>query len=363
MDSKMSHQAILFFLVGLWLFPVSAIGATHSDILLAVDKDNRVSTGGVDLYYEQMIGPTTNTAAGLVYHEYSNPGINRMLSLPPGFTTLPGTRDVSFSLVRFGTMPSPGGANLWFWDGKDDDGNGNWLNDADFLPVTDGTSFAVVGSTSDPFGGSPRPEATVTGTDADVPGFMLGRTSLTGNIHVHPTFHIRRAQPNPPAAGFYATALSFSIPGRESSRPVVLVFSIGATPSAPAVQAMNDWLAAHVLSPAGDTDGDRLPNLVEHGLGSNPLSSDAGIRYWDVALLDAISWNTLLTVRRRISAASVPIRLSFEYSHNLTLWMPVEPSPTVVPGEAAWDELRVVWQPPTPSPTAFFFRLRAENSR
>jgi len=184
-----------------WSVAPQAHAQHAGDILLASTPTGQLTTLGVRVYSAEF--------DPLELGEYvaSNPGMDRATVYPAGYGTLPGRTALSFLLEPFGPAAAPM-STLWFWNG---DGS-----IADFAPLTNGTQFKVLrgGNTAIAEGG----------TDP-VPGFSLGTTSLTGGIHVHPFYAISRTPGGDPAAGIYAVAMSFSMPGRTASDPVFLLFA------------------------------------------------------------------------------------------------------------------------------------------
>lgn len=176
--------------------------AQHAgDILLATTPTGQITTLGVRVYGVEF--------EPLEFGEYvaTNPGVDRATVYPAGFGTLPGSTALSFALEPFGPAAATE-STLWFWDG---DGA-----TADFAPLTNGTEFKVSRGAN---------SAIVQGGTDPVAGFSLGTTSIAGSIHVHPFFILSRPSADDPAAGVYAVAMSFSMPGRATSDPVFLLFA------------------------------------------------------------------------------------------------------------------------------------------
>jgi hypothetical protein len=203
-------------------FAVPAHAQHAGDILLATTPTGQLTTLGIRVYGVEF--------EPLEFGEYvaTNPGVDRATVYPAGFGTLPGRTSLSFNLEPFG----PAGAaesTLWFWDG---DGS-----TADFAALTDGTQFKVSRGTS---------SVIVQGGTDPVEGFSLGTTSIAGSIHVHPFFILSGPSGDDPATGVYAVSMSFSMPGRAASDPVLLLFAtpgLDGTPM-PLATAWADGVAA-----------------------------------------------------------------------------------------------------------------------
>lgn len=106
--------------------------------------------------------------------------------------------------------------------------------------------------------------------------------------------------------------------------------------------------------PARDPDGDRLPALLEHALGTSNLVSDS--------LADYLTWNPdpatgteLLLV---FSLAAQNVMVDIEYSDDLVLWQTVTSDPEF-DEHLTGGRVRYRWLLPAPQPSERYFRIRA----
>ena len=138
----------------------------------------------------------------------------------PGFTTggglilLPNQGlgfDVSAITVAGGVH------NLLYWDGVDDDDDGDYLEDVDFgtpNPGEDMRLFKPLNNT-----------AILDGSSADVPGFEIDITNGAGHIHRHISFQARGPAGTPPSDGLFLIALTMNMAGLDDSAPTYLLFN------------------------------------------------------------------------------------------------------------------------------------------
>lgn len=121
--------------------------------------------------------------------------------LPPGFVPPPAQADIRFDFVTFAIGGQS--ANLWYW-------NPAAQPTMQFAPASGGQSLSLRKSPTQFF------NATVTGADLDVPGFVIDRTSSAGALHKHLTIVIDDADTDlgtPVPMGVYVAALQLSHSG------------------------------------------------------------------------------------------------------------------------------------------------------
>lgn len=86
-----------------------------------------------------------------------------------GFGALAGGVDLRFDFHSFSLGSGPGG-NLFYWDGVDDDNDGDFADDIDLQPASGATlTFEKLGGLF---------SATVDGAASDVPGFVIDTTAV-----------------------------------------------------------------------------------------------------------------------------------------------------------------------------------------
>jgi hypothetical protein len=174
----------------------------------------------------------------------NNPGFNSLgagnPNLPAGLESLPGGAGLGWDFwpMRIGNVAS----NLLYWDGVESDG--------------------VPALTDDDVRFGPPPALTyrfymlntgyyVDGTNAVVPGGVIGATGSDGSLHLHRYFSVNDGDGNPatdPAEGIYLVSLRLRMTGLDSSLPIYLLFG---TQNA-SVEAL-DNAAAHWVEDRTDT--------------------------------------------------------------------------------------------------------------
>jgi len=160
------------------------------------------------------------------------------LMLPPAYTHLPGGAAVRFDFNAFGL--GGGVANLWYWDGVDDDGDNDFADDVDFQPAI-GVSL-----TAEALGGALS--ATVDGSPFGVPGFVFGTTATddakttvneTGYLHVDLDVLLDDSDTDPLTSiplGVYAYSVTFGF--NPQTDPIIVVLNGGlGLDGEPAVEA------------------------------------------------------------------------------------------------------------------------------
>lgn len=202
--------------------------AAHEDILVAVDDDGRLVTGIVDVFATPLAPVIGQRAFG--FHPsgpYSgiygsdNPGYNAVAQedLPAGYFALPGSTNLEFDIVA----DTIGGetANFWYWDGLDDNGNGDYYDDVDWTPVPNGYTY-----TFDKLGYS----ASADGSGNPVDGFPIDLTDSAGKLHKHLGMKIDDGDGDAgttPQDGFYLVGIELDMAGASISEPIYFVPGVG----------------------------------------------------------------------------------------------------------------------------------------
>ncbi len=195
----------------------------HVDLLMLI-KDGQIVTGGFDFntltvtntdtrVYEGEfeLGPF-NVVGDTWQYTVDEPGFNALSSenVPAGFSALPGSSGVTFTAKTFEIDGV--GANLWYWDG---------IGAVDFAPAS-GVTWEFSKAPSAAF------NATVDGSNVDVPGFVINTTSPTGFLHQHLDFTLEgngvTAEDAIPS-GFYAVAMELSV--NPVSEPIFFIHGAG----------------------------------------------------------------------------------------------------------------------------------------
>lgn len=170
-----------------------------------------------------------------------------------GYTHLPGGVAVRFDFNAFSLGGQPA-ANLWYWDGIDVNGNGDYSDDIQFAPAA-GVQLSFERSAG-------LFRATVDGGPAAVAGFVIGTTLLdnpgsaddeTGFLHVDLDVLLEDGDGGPFTAlplGVYALSLTLRDDGGATSEPIFWVYNGGlGEDGEPAVEAA----VAYVPEPASAT--------------------------------------------------------------------------------------------------------------
>jgi hypothetical protein len=158
--------------------------AEHADILVARDADGKLVTGTVDVFSTPLqleIGKRTfgfhpSGPFGDGTYGTTDPGYNAVSQdgLPEGYHALPAGADLKFRIAA----DTIGGvtANFWYWDGVDDDGDGNYYDDVEWSPVPTGYTYKF-----DKMGYSVLAD----GSSNTIEGFTIETTDSDGYLHKH----------------------------------------------------------------------------------------------------------------------------------------------------------------------------------
>lgn len=231
---------------------VSGAHAQHFDVLVARDAGGKLATGSADFDAASFTIGLRLWTRDLVSGFSSDPGFNAVSqgNVPAGYLALPGNAPLGFDIVRFPIFDSTP-ANLWHWDGVDDDGDLDWSDNVRFAPVADGTSLGMT------IFGAGGGAAAATGANVDVVGPTIQLTSSTGAVHRHPSYDLLGPAPE----GMYLLSLRLTLPGLVPSDPIFLLFATDAV-SLGAYDAANAWADAHLLLP-GDVNNDATVDIFD----------------------------------------------------------------------------------------------------
>ncbi|MEM9657540.1 MAG: hypothetical protein AAF961_04180 [Planctomycetota bacterium] len=232
--------------------------AQHSDILLAGRTDGQLAVVGEASVFAGSFGTPFVDDQGLVHVWTTNPGFASLNAafLPDQYAPLPPLSDLSFSILSFPIDGLPP-ANLWYWDGVDQGGNGDYLEDVAFAPLDTGSAFRVYWG---PVQRQLNSSGIADGGASDQPGFSLGRTSQGGGLHIHPGYEVFGTVETPPDPGVYLVSLGLQIENLEDSQPLYFVLRTGGIEVA-AVAAARTWVHVETqfdttMTADFDVDGD-----------------------------------------------------------------------------------------------------------
>lgn len=180
---KTTVMPMMLILAGLASFAPAA----HEDILVARDATGRLVTGTAELdegtyaIGKQTFGFHPSGPLNGLYAT-TDPGYNavQQSELPAGYSALPGNANLKFDIAAdtIGSVTS----NFWYWDGVDDNGNGDYYDDVDWTPVPAGYKFE--------FDLLDVLEAIADGSGSAVPGFTISATDADGYLHKHLNMYI-----------------------------------------------------------------------------------------------------------------------------------------------------------------------------
>lgn len=193
------------FLCGLASRPAQLVTGAFDDDTSALTLPRFVfETDAEDLGVDAYFGDQGFAATG-------DPG-----ELPAGYVTLPGLTDIRFDFRAFDIGGES--ANLWFWDPLLDE-------QVQFEPASGGMELSFQKPPASFF------TATVDGSDADVSGFVIDKTSGAGLLHKHLTIVIDDGDDDggtPVRAGVYLVSFALAAsPPPPVSDPVFLVVNAG----------------------------------------------------------------------------------------------------------------------------------------
>ncbi len=241
----MNRSHVLFVVALLALPGAGGVRAQHVDVMpvSVVGDPNLIETGAFDFdgfsvtalppqrVYENDLEepiPGADLLAGEAGVTALSATAAASLLAGTGYTNLPGGVDLRFDFNAFSLGGRPA-ANLWYWDGVDDNGDGDYADDISFAPAA-GTTLTFETS-----GGAFS--ASVDGGALPVPGFVIDTTLLdnpgtmddeTGFLHVDMDALLDDGDSDPAtglALGVYALALTLSY--NPQSEPIFWVFNGG----------------------------------------------------------------------------------------------------------------------------------------
>ena len=215
-----------------WLTLTNSVQATDSDILLFNNR-GMINAGVVN---PKIINPTMTIIPPLYSQHLGTVGSTFYSEDNPGFLALNTTDELSllsnadlYATAIPITHPNTGvSRNLWYWDGKDDDKDGDYFDDIDFTRPPKGVDFR--------FSKTGFLLSNAAGTNDRIPLFgsdslnpvSLGMTGSKGELHRHITFSVRGDRqiiPELPPDGHYLVALEMSMAGLVESNPLYLLFN------------------------------------------------------------------------------------------------------------------------------------------
>ncbi len=228
--------------------------ADHNDILVALDSNGQLVTGTVDVFGTPptpQIGQKTFGfhPSGPFSGQYAtaDPGYNAVSQeiLPSGYTILPGSAELEFDIVAdtIGGVTS----NFWYWDGVDDNGNGDYYDDVEWTPVPSGYFFE--------FSKSGRLiQAFADGSGSAVPGFTIVATNPDGTLHKHLDMFLDDGDGDDgtaPQDGFYLVGIELYIEEPGVSRSETLYFVPGVGDHTPAQHRFGavEWVNDNLVIP------------------------------------------------------------------------------------------------------------------
>lgn len=158
-----------------------------------------------------------------------------------GYTHLPASVTLRFDYTSFSLNGGGSQANLWYWDGLDQNGNGDPADDIAFAPAI-GSTFSL-----EKFGGAFS--ASVTGTAAAAAGFAIDTTAVDNPGTAQDEtgfFHLDLDALLSGNAGIYVIGMHISYPGA-TSEELFWVYNAGL---GEAGEAAHDAAIAYVPEPA-----------------------------------------------------------------------------------------------------------------
>lgn len=256
-------------MVVVWLASIEAI-AQHAGDIQVQAQDGKVVVGSASLDAgDNTIGVVfgERVFSGMLMSNYrgTDPGFN---SDPTGSSVLPagvegfgGGASLAFDILPMhanGTV-----TNLLYWDGLGEAGSPT-LDDVDFATPPTDTTWTLVDDDFD--------FITADGSDAFVPGDVLGSTTGSGNLHRHRLIAVDDSDGNintTPDPGIYLVSLQMRVDGLEPSDPV-FVMSRSFEFDELAVDIAADWidenydqLTGNEVFP-GDFNGDGLVDAADY---------------------------------------------------------------------------------------------------
>ncbi|MEO0965424.1 MAG: PEP-CTERM sorting domain-containing protein [Planctomycetota bacterium] len=109
--------------------------------------------------------------------------------------------------------------NLLYWDGIDDDNDGDKLDDVDFSTPPAGTTLVVF---DNPFPGG---SVSVDGSSSPVTGFPVGLANASGGVHEHVAFRVLGPGGSTPDDGVFVLPITIGATGLADSETIYLQFN------------------------------------------------------------------------------------------------------------------------------------------
>jgi len=273
MRDAISHYAGLLFII-----LVIPTVADEQDVLIVRDTADpaRLVTGNVDvsvtppgfaLPNRVFVAELTEAFPGIddLRGDEGFFAISDASELPQGYTTLDGGVDVRFNLLTFALGCRS--ANLWVWTDPVDTGDEGYADDVEFEPVEPPISLSYTKTPSSFF------KATVDGSDEDISGFVIDRTSAAGGLHKHLSILLDdddTSTSTPIPAGIYVVAMTVGHDpdgGGPMSDVFFEVFNAGLGRNGDAAASAAAAFFAELVRfgpMAGDLDGNRIVNLDDY---------------------------------------------------------------------------------------------------
>lgn len=238
---------------------VSPVFAQHVDVMAVsvISDPSRIETGAFDFdgfsvaglpplraYENDLDEPFAGADLLIGEAGFTSPSASYAAAnlAGAGYSNLPGGVDLRFDFHSFAIGGGPS-ANLFYWDGVDDNNNGDFADDLDLQPAS-GATLAFEKDAG-------LFSASVNGANADVPGFIVEVTAVddlgtpedeTGFMHIDLDALLDDGDSDPLtplAQGVYLVQLTIN-DGRESA-PFYWAFNAGlGEEGEPAVDAVLD---------------------------------------------------------------------------------------------------------------------------
>lgn len=207
----------------LLLLSCQHLSAQHLEVLV-YDDSGTLGTGTADIDDNSVVtelrvsrsGPELQVGSPSFLYGGHEPGFNATAA-----SLLPPNKALNFNVIPI-THPISGVArNLWFWNGLDDDMDGNYEQNVSFgaAPVDVFFKFSKSGGN----------EAIVDGAADTVSGFTIDSTDGTGLIHKHISFSMWGQNQQPashPPDGIYLVALELLMEGLNDSDPMFMIYNL-----------------------------------------------------------------------------------------------------------------------------------------
>ncbi|MEM6655859.1 MAG: PEP-CTERM sorting domain-containing protein [Planctomycetota bacterium] len=250
------------------------MSAQHRDIFLASRDDGKLAAIGDAFVFDGAFGIPYVDGEGGMHHWTTNPGFASLHSsfLPDGYDPLPANSDLSFSILSFALDGLPA-ANLWYWDGQDIGGDGDYADDIVFAPVESGAAFRMYRG---PIQMQFLLSGAADGSNSDQPGFVIGPTGFGGSLHIHPGYEVFGPDEAPPIEGVYLASIGLELEGLDAADPMYFVIRTGGIVD-DARYAARDWVRESLLVEddlPGDFNADSAVNAADYTVWRDGLGID-----------------------------------------------------------------------------------------